>query len=62
MAPAEGVSFCLGGNNVLLVAVDEAHAERVEGAVKAGRDEVLQRSGGQKRSMTVCSWPCRQLV
>ena len=60
--PADGVSFYPGGNNVIMVAVDDAHAERVERAVHAWRDEVLQRPGGQKPSITVFSWPCRQLV
>ena len=38
--PAEGVSFYPGVNSVIMVAVDDAHAERVERTMKAWRDEV----------------------
>ncbi len=60
--PAEGVSFYPGVNHVIMVAVDDAQADRIEQAVKAWRDEVVQRPGGQKPSIAVFSWPCRQLV
>ncbi len=60
--PADGISFYPGVNSVLLVAVDDAQAEKIENAIKAWIDEVLQRPGGQKPSITLFIWPCRQLV
>ena len=60
--PAEGVSFYPGVNSVILIAVDDAHAERVERTMKAWRDEVTNRPGGQKPSIRLFTWPCRQLL
>ncbi len=60
--PAEGVSFYPGVNSVIMVAVDDIHADRVEAAVKAWCDEVLQRPGSLKPSLRIFSWPCRQLI
>ncbi|MBA3752840.1 MAG: hypothetical protein H0X01_01555 [Nitrospira sp.] len=59
---AEGGSFYPDVNSVILVAVDDAHAERVERSVKAWCDEVTQRAGGQKPSITLFIWPCKQLI
>ena len=60
--PAEGVSFYPGVSSVIMVAVDDAHAERVEQAVKVWCADVTQRPGGQKPSIRMFSWPCRQLI
>ncbi|MCE3221949.1 MAG: hypothetical protein K0S58_129 [Nitrospira sp.] len=60
--PAEGVSFYPGVNSVILVAMDDAHAERVGQAVKAWCEEVTQRPGGHKPSIRIFTWPCRQLI
>jgi hypothetical protein len=60
--PAEGVSFYPGVNSVVMVALDDAHAERVEHSVKVWCDEVTQRPGGQKPSIRIFTWPCRQQI
>jgi hypothetical protein len=60
--PAEGVSFYPGVNSVIMVAVDDAHAEGVEQAVKDWCADVAQRPGGQKPSIRLFAWPCRQLI
>jgi hypothetical protein len=59
--PAPGVSFYPGANNVIMVAVDEPHAERVEDAVRAWCDEVTRLPNGRKPSIAIFSWPCRQV-
>ena len=60
--PADGVSFYPGVNNVIMVAVDDAHAERVERAVQAWRDDGRQRRGGRRPCSTGFSWPWRRRV
>ncbi len=60
--PAEGVSFYPGVNSVIMVAMDDAHAERVERTVNTWCDEVTQRPGGHKPAIRIFTWPCRQLI
>ena len=60
--PADGVSFYPGVNSVIMVAMDDPHAERVEHRVKEWCDEVTQRPGGQKPSIRIFTWPCRQPI
>jgi hypothetical protein len=60
--PVEGVSFYPGVNSVILVAMDDVTAERVERTVKAWCDEVTQRPGGRKPAIRMFTWACRQLI
>ncbi len=60
--PAEGVSFYPGVNSVVMVAMDDAHADRVEQSVKEWCDEVTQKPGGLKPAITLFTWPCRRLI
>jgi hypothetical protein len=60
--PAEGLSYYPGVNTVLLVAVEETVLKQVEQAVKAWVDQVLRLPSGEKPSIRLFSWPCRQLL
>ena len=60
--PAEGLAFYPGTNSVILVALNQDHAERVTQSVKAWYEEAARHSSWEKPALRVFSWSTEQIV
>ncbi|CAI4033079.1 hypothetical protein DNFV4_03511 [Nitrospira tepida] len=60
--PAEGAQFYPGTNTIVLVALDDAHVEKVAQAVQAWCRQVEDHPGWQRPSIRVFAFPCTQIA